>query len=77
MPSFANVSCMDQLAIDLSGDGLVDIYDLSLLASNWLYISCHSNNWCDMADINMDDVVDLCDFDLLSDSWKKEDYNIQ
>ncbi len=66
---FSGIEIVDSLSTDISGDGRVDVSDLSLLVESWLNTNCYQNNWCSYADINMDDTVDLEDFSVMAGSW--------
>jgi hypothetical protein len=47
---------------DLNGDGKVDIFDLSILLSNW-------GSTGGVADINKDGKVDIFDLSVLLSNW--------
>ncbi|MDD5134580.1 MAG: hypothetical protein PHP01_04120 [Phycisphaerae bacterium] len=52
-------------AMDIDGNGMVDIYELAVLADNWLDDSCICGDWCEGADFDRNNRVDFVDFALL------------
>ena len=68
-PQQLEIKFEESLSTDISGDGTVDILDLSLLALNWLNTNCQQNEWCHNTDINMDDLVSFADFAAISSCW--------
>lgn len=61
------------LSADLTGDGIVNVKDISMVAFQWLS-GGYSNN-CPAADITGDCFVDLADLALISKQWLTTDPN--
>lgn len=56
---------------DLNNDGYVDLYDLKIIADNWLHGNCGvSNGWCGGADLTRNGNVDFNDFSDFAEQWK-------
>ena len=55
---------------DINGDGIVDFFDFSLLAMQWLGSGCEAgNDFCDGADVNVDGSVDIDDLKISAMNW--------
>jgi cyclophilin family peptidyl-prolyl cis-trans isomerase len=55
---------------DITGDGKVDLEDLSEFMSHWLGETCDiTNGYCEWADLNYSGVVDFTDFAIFSKNW--------
>ena len=55
---------------DITGDGQVNVDDLSILASYWLKSDCTQvNDFCQKADVQPDGKVNLLDLSFISEAW--------
>ncbi|MFI5240327.1 MAG: glycosyl hydrolase [Candidatus Saccharimonadia bacterium] len=57
-----------QIPGDLNGDGVVNILDLSILASNW---GVHTGAGSSSGDINSDGIVDITDLSIMASNWNQ------
>jgi hypothetical protein len=55
-----------------SGDGAVDIDDVSLVASNWLRVDCAGPDTCEGTDLVPDGIVNYLDFAAINSNWFAE-----
>ena len=56
----------NRIAGDFTGEGIVDVYDLTLIAEDWL----STNSLYDIAPApDGDGIVNLADFAVLAESW--------
>ena len=60
------VSCP---SVDLTGDCFVDMKDLALFASEWLWDDCIAPDWCGKADIDTSGKVNFLDFAIIASQW--------
>jgi hypothetical protein len=54
---------------DLTGEGVINLLDYSLLAARWLNDCNNQNNWCDGADIDHSGFVGFEDLLIMSEEW--------
>jgi hypothetical protein len=54
---------------DLNHDCAVNLFDLRILADNWLRRDCKYTGFCNEADLNYDHQIDFLDFTLFTDNW--------
>ena len=55
---------------DIIYNGMVDLFDFSQLAAQWLNTACSSsNNWCDKSDIDHSGIVEINDLNLFVYNW--------
>jgi len=57
---------------DFTGNGIVNLQDFAVLASNWLSVCNQDNDWCDGVDLNKLSPVDLLDWRIFADHWLKD-----
>lgn len=55
--------------VDIDGNGVVDIMDLSIFTQHWLDKNCQDPQWCDCADINQNGVVNFNDMLIMGWHW--------
>lgn len=54
---------------DITGEGVINLLDYSLLAARWLNDCNNQNNWCDGADIDHSSFVGFEDLLIMSEQW--------
>ena len=54
---------------DITGDGIVNLLDFSLLANKWKDSSCVSSDWCSGADIDHSGAVGIDDILIMAEHW--------
>jgi len=64
---YVEVTYVDWLRADINGDGIVDLFDFAILASNWLRIGPSID--ADIAPPNGDGIVDARDLNELTLHW--------
>ena len=63
-------TCGGSVGGDITGDGFVDINDLTMLAFYWLEMDCNAeNDYCFGADIQEDSVVNIIDLSSVASTW--------
>ncbi|MBW8014971.1 MAG: hypothetical protein FVQ82_02215 [Planctomycetes bacterium] len=54
---------------DITGDGEINLLDLSKMAMQWGQSDCANNDWCDGTDLDMSGQVGLSDLIVLAEQW--------
>lgn len=55
---------------DITGEGVVNFLDFSVLANYWQFVNCNDlNNWCEKSDIDKSSVVDFDDLLIIAENW--------
>lgn len=54
---------------DITGEGVINLLDYSLLAARWLNDCNNQNNWCDGADIDHSGFVGFEDLLIMAEQW--------
>lgn len=65
----------DYQPYDLHPDGIIDFYDLAILAAFWKCPNCGDGSELLEMDINNDGIVDFEDFAQVAESWAAEEYD--
>ena len=57
---------------DLNGNGLVDLEDMAILASQWFNADCTAQGWCAGADLDRDSHISTADIRGFANDWLRE-----
>jgi len=65
-----NATYVIVLGPDINRDGIVNLFDYSLLSAKWAFDNCEVvNNWCNRTDINKSGSVGIDDLFIMDEHW--------